>query len=472
MPDEAILQVPLTAEGLAYISDSPEHAQELAMAARSFREFLNHWHFIDQDTGEDRILGHSLWPSQEQHVAYCEREALALWVYFLKARQLGQSTIECAFDGWVARFRDLRPRVHIFSKADDEAKELLERVKYGLENLPSWMQLPVLRDTEREYRIGLDAESRSILRAYATGKNPSRGATCNHAHIDEWAAMLDPKAAWAAIWPAAAKSIHLLTTGAGPQNYTGIFWKRAMAGDVTDRRGVSMATVFISATERPDRTETQVKAARLSGGVEAQRELAMTWQDALAGGGDLVFTDYECNMAAVDTRGFTQPTKGRKYVIAWDIGRHKDAAVGTVLDVTDEVYDVVGYKRLREHTYPMIQDEIERWHRMWKPTVTAIEKNSAGEAVLENLDLPEDRLEGFTTSRPSKLRIIQQTKLLLQGQLLKWNPEECQQLDAEMRGYQLPDDALVQDSVMSIAIAIEYADAGGPTGRVLGVRQV
>jgi hypothetical protein len=166
------------------------------------------------------------------------------------------------------------------------------------------------------------------------------------------------------------------------------------------------------------------------------------------------------------------PVRGRKYVKAWDIGRHRDAAVGIVLDVTDERHDVVWYGRYREVRYPDLQAEIERVHRSY-PGLTFVEKNGPGEAVLENLNIPEHEREGFATTGASKPRILSNLKIATENQLIAWDPVECHQLDTEMRGYQIPDDHVVQDSVITLAIAESCAgEAHIRTGRVIGVVEV
>ena len=96
-----------------------------------------------------------------------------------------------------------------------------------------------------------------------------------------------------------------------------------------------------------------------------------------------------------------------------------------------------------------------------------IEDNAAGQAVRENLKLPEHQVIGFTTSPSSKARIIQQLNVALQNWVIKWDPNECPQLDAEMRGYQLPDDNVEQDSVMALAIALEHAPQAHRGARVI-----
>jgi hypothetical protein len=109
--------------------------------------------------------------------------------------------------------------------------------------------------------------------------------------------------------------------------------------------------------------------------------------------------------------------------------------------------------------------EIEAMHRAWPD-------NAAGEDVRENLDLPEHQVIGFTTNASSRARIIQKLRIAIQRWLIQWDSDLHPQLDAEMRGYQLPDDNVVQDSVIALAIALEHAPHAYQGGRILGVIQV
>ena len=72
----------------------------------------------------------------------------------------------------------------------------------------------------------------------------------------------------------------------------------------------------------------------------------------------------------------------------------------------------------------------------------------------------------------SKARIIEQLKIAVQGWVIKWDAETFAQLDAEMRGYQVPDDNVEQDSVVALAIALDHAPDAHRGGRILAVIQV
>jgi hypothetical protein len=160
---------------------------------------------------------------------------------------------------------------------------------------------------------------------------------------------------------------------------------------------------------------------------------------------------------------------GARYIKSWDIGRHKDAAVCTVIDI--ESAEVVHYERHREKPYPFLQKRVEHVHAAY-PGTTVIEKNSAGEAVMENCDIPAGQMEGFATTGPSKARIIDNLEFAVEKGHVAWNARQMPQLDAEMRGYQTPDENVIQDSVMALAIGLSYITFKAPRGRVRRVIRV
>ena len=456
-------KIPLTHAGRAHLDAHPDDWKVLARCATDFRFFLDYW-WVAPEGFTPRRLGQGLWAAQDEFVRVAK---LHDWIFYLKARQLGESTIECAFDGWRLRFGGPNSRVHISSRTDVEAAGLLADVIYGLDRLPEWLRLPKEKDTTSEvvFTASPDGEDSRTIHAYPAS-SPGRGETCTHAHVDEWADTPNPKKIWSAVEPSVATggTCHIVTTGMGPQNYTSAYWRKCMAGDTSH----DVFPCFIDALQRPDRNPKWYEKAKRDQPdlAEFLREYPMTWEDALSGGGDLVFTSANIDACGIDFKPMLERgIPGRKYIVAWDIGRHADAAVGTVLDVTDDMHDVVHYLRLREKPYPYIQARIEEQHE-WFPGLVVIEKNGPGEAVMENLNIPEYEVIGFTTSRPSKSRIIQGLNLAFQNQTLKWDPEACFQLDGEVRGYVIPDDNVVQDSVMSLAIAEEHASEAHTVGSV------
>lgn len=456
------------------VFSDPEKARELALCATDFRHFLKHWRFRDQRTGVIRRLGAELWAGQEKYV---DEVGGHDWVFALKARKLGYTTIEEAYDGWCLRFRALEQpadivdestgdvigsanaRVHLFSRRADAANELLETVVFGLDGLPEWMRLPKTKDTTSEVWYAADPEDKRILKAYPADEETAVEATCNHGHVDEWARMANPRKVLQAIEPSMAGSCHIITTGLGPNNYSAEWWMRCMAGES------KFHPFFVGALNRPDRDEAWFEEkVRTMPERERKHEYPLVWEEALFGGADLMF-DGLLAAATRDAYGPMDPQPGHRYIKSWDVGRHKDAAVGIVFDVTGDVIDVVHYQRLRGVPYPDLQARIEQVHEAY-PGLTVIEKNAAGEAVMENLKIREHEREGFATTGPSKSRILEGLVEGFQQQTVKYSAAAWPQLDAELKRYSIPDDKLVQDSVMAMAIGYDYVGRKPKAGRV------
>jgi phage terminase large subunit-like protein len=453
---EGLPSVVLAPSALAVLQDDPAALRRLIRLGtgtrqEAFRAFLDLWHFRAQESKQVRILGEGLWEAQEQ---FLSEMAAHEHLYALKARKLGQTTIACAYDGFVLRFRDCNARVHLFSRREKAARELLEAVRFGLQNLPAFLQLPA-RSTAHQLELDAGPHDRRLAVCYPTTADTAVEATSSHAHIDEWADMPRPDLVYSALEPtfsAPGCTSLIVTTGNGPASPAAVYWRRCLEGEGLHH------PVFIPATARPDRDAAWLEQKRRTMLPDAfSTEYAQTWEQAIAGSGGHVFATGEIDGAVTDARPLSsQAQPRRRYVIAWDIGSRQDHSVGVVLDVTEELYHVAHYLRLRGD-YPRIQRAVEDLHRAFgRDSFTVIEENSTGAAVADNVTIPEQQLRRFTTSRSAKERIIEQLRLQLQNQLIKFHPS-LRQLESELRDYQLPDKHVVQDSVIALAIALDHA---------------
>jgi hypothetical protein len=441
------LSVAVSPQGLDAIGDERIRTQ-LLNAARSFRYFLQYWCFRDPRTGQVLTLGDQLWSGQQEFVRATRDHDR---IYALKARKIGYTTIECAHDAWCARFRDPNGRVHLFSRREDAALDLLKQVRFGLDRLPEWMRLPYGSTNTRVLELVAGPDDTRVIQAYPSDEDTAVEQSCTHAHVDEWWRMGNPERVWQAVEPTITRSCHIITTGLGPVGFPAEFWRRSLGGET------GFKAFFVGALSRSDRDERWLaQKERSMTELAFKHEYPMRWEEALAAGADFVFSTQDLDVAQEDAFGRRGPTGGHKYVKAWDIGRHKDAAVGIVLDVTGEVHDVVWCERSVGASYPRIQAQIEALHDRY-PGLTVIEDNAAGEAVRENLSLRPSQVKGFLTTEKTKATILTQLQLAFQQQTLRYDGKAFPQLDAELRSYQWDDVALTQDSVMALAIAEHHA---------------
>lgn len=460
------IQAVLHPEHAHEVMEDPEKWAIFVRCATDFRYFLNYWKFQDVDGGDVHLLGKQLWPGQEKAVRVMMEDQK---VYFLKARQLGYTTLGCAYDAWCLRFRLSGGRVHVFSKRAKLAADLKWRVAFGLKRLPEWMQLPVGKDNEMEIELIANRDDIRTLEAYPSDEETGVGQTCQHAHIDEWWRMGNPRKVWQAIEPSIAPNAtaHIITTGLGREGYPAEFWLKSL----DEKSGFK--AFFTSAFGRPDRTPDFIKHKEEEIGVlERKWEYPETWEDALAGAAGVVFAPADVAAARVNAVGPQPPLPGHKYIAGWDIGRHGDATVGIVLDITKYPYQVVHYERHKKVSYNNIAVIIENVHRAYRPT-TVIEDNNAGEAVREFLDIPKEEVVGYKTTSKSKPKAISALQLAFSNRAIKYSANDWPQLNAEIATYTWEDKDKVQDSVIALAIANDWSigalhlqEAGG---RILDV---
>jgi len=462
----------ITAAGLRILRDDPEQRATFAACALDFRAFLDVWTFTPPGS-PPRILGDDLWAAQEMFVSTVERES---FVYFLKARQLGETTVACAFDGWVARFGKTASRVHLFCQRDSNAVEMVEHVATGLEALPPALRLP-MRASAHTIQLNAGPHDKRTIRAYPAN-SATRGSTCTHAHVDELAAMSDPLRVFAAVEPSVQPggSIHVLTTGNGPSGFAADFWRKAVAG------GSEFAPCFCDALQRPDRDDDFLEAKRRSMDSRTfSAEYPMTWQDALAGAGEYLFPSEDVDNANLEAVGCfpnqhayelvlaeRRYDRRRRYVGGVDPGT-VDATVVCILDATEQPYQLVGFYYLSPATVGSIQNLVRQAHLDWPDCKFLFEITGLGRGILPNIRAPESHLQGFETSRASKQGMIGELQLHLARGWLKWIAADAPQLDSEMRGYKEDDKNLTQDTVMSLGIALEAASSSKfpEPGRIL-----
>lgn len=122
-----------------------------------------------------------LYPYQEDMLrAYAENRNVVV----LSARQTGKSVTSAMFLLWYATFHADKT-VLIASNKNDNAMEMIVRIKYAYEMLPHWLKAGVTDDGYNKHAIGFDNGSRII--STATSENSGRGMAISLVFLDEFA---------------------------------------------------------------------------------------------------------------------------------------------------------------------------------------------------------------------------------------------------------------------------------------------
>ena len=154
---------------------------------------------------------------------------------------------------------------------------------------------------------------------------------------------------------------------------------------------------------------------------------------------------------------------GRRYVIGVDLGRKHDATVLTCMDILER--KVVDYQRLTQNHWSLQKQSIAAMAYRFNNALCIVEENSFGSPIIEDLRNLGVAVEGFTTTRQSKMSLIDGLRIAIAQRMI--NFPNIPQLLKELRDFEIdvskggvityhaPEgEGYYDDSVMSLALAV------------------
>ena len=421
-----------------------------------------------------------LWPAQIGVLLALMAERL---VIILKARQLGISWLSCAYALWLCLFGSGK-FVLIFSKGQNEANEMLSRVRKLFDRLPDWLRdaspaLTKSNTTELAWANG------SRIASLPATKSAGRSLTASLVILDEAAFLLFADELYTALKPTidAGGQLIVLSTANGIGNLFHQLWTNAAAGRN------SFKTIFLPWWARPGRDGAWY-AAQLAEYTDPQmvkQEYPASATEAfLVSGRTRFHPDWIAKQAANVRHGlprsqwpealrgmdgltiYALPTPGRRTVLGADVAEGLeggDYSAGTLIDA-------------------MAWDELASLHGHWEPdeyakmllkladvygAEIAVERNNHGHAVLVTLKAAKctrtadghDDKPGWLTTAQTKPQSIDLLATALRDNLA--TVRSAAALD-EMQIYRIGKDgdtsappSYHDDYVMSWAIALMVA---------------
>tara|TARA_R110002020_G_scaffold186493_3_gene384509 strand:- start:6682 stop:8295 length:1614 start_codon:yes stop_codon:yes gene_type:complete len=174
---------------------SVEHVGEIKRCAKDFRYFCKtHLRIISKDGDLVPLV-----PNASQDLFLKELE-LNNWVYVLKARKLGQTTIIAAVNFWRVLFRPNYSAL-VVAHTDEAAKGIFKIYKRFYECLPEWLQVPMEQNLH-EMRF----ETGALIRATTASSQSVRGQTYQSIHCSEFAMYPDIDSTIAAVFSTAGNN--------------------------------------------------------------------------------------------------------------------------------------------------------------------------------------------------------------------------------------------------------------------------
>jgi hypothetical protein len=197
--------------------------EEYLKCAQDPAHFMRKYCYI-QHPQRGRVL-FNLYPFQDK--------VLNLWKdnpydIILKSRQLGISTLVAGYSLWLMLFHKDKNILCIATK-QETAKNMVTKVKFMFENLPSWLKIPA----EENNKLTLRLSNGSQVKAVSAAGDAGRSEAVSLLIIDE-AAFID---GIGEIWASAQQTLAtgggaiVLSTPYGTGNWFHQTWVRAEAGE-------------------------------------------------------------------------------------------------------------------------------------------------------------------------------------------------------------------------------------------------
>src|SRR5210317_2610767 len=110
----------------------------------------------------------------------------------LKSRQLGISTLSAGYSLWLMLFHEDK-NILVIATKQEVAKNLVTKVRYMHENLPSWLR----GDTEEDNKLSLRLGNGSTIKATSASGDAGRSEALSMLIIDEAAFIKGIDSIWA-----------------------------------------------------------------------------------------------------------------------------------------------------------------------------------------------------------------------------------------------------------------------------------
>ncbi|MGH2543481.1 MAG: terminase large subunit domain-containing protein, partial [Ardenticatenaceae bacterium] len=390
-------------------------------------------YFVDRycqlfDATSRAWLPFQLWPPQWQTLCAFDEERLHV---VLKARQLGLSWLCVAYALWLMRFAP-GSVILLFSRRDDEATELLDRLRGMHARLPAWLRLPVSTDNAHEFK--LTNGSRAL--SFTTTRHSARSFTASLVIIDEADFIRWFKQLLAAARPTVDAGGRLIVVSTVDKETQGSAFKRLF--QQAEQKLNNYHATFLPWHARPERDESWYQAQRRDYDEDdLQQEYPATSAQALAPRSaqkrfrvqwlDQVYEEMQALrlswLSATPATIYRAPEAGRRYLVAADPAEGSptsDPSAATLFDV--ETWEEVASLHGRFET-DVFAGYLVALADEYGGALICPERNNHGHALIDNIKFlgyerllylnPGDGKYGWLSNLKSKIQAVDHAAAVL-----------------------------------------------------------
>jgi len=330
------------------------------------------------------------WPYQE------EMAKLILGNRFVigkLSRQSGKSTIAAAVICWMMLFSEI-DRINILVAAHKSAAavEIMRKVKIAIENVPSFLQLGIVKWNE----LGVELENGSRCTAVTTTADTGRSGSYDMIMLDEFAFVRPniAEAFYTSSYPTIASSptskVVVLSTPNGMNLYHSM-WDKAEKGE-SDYKPIS-----IKWDDVPGRDEEYKTLTIANLGHNGQAQWEQEYECQFAGGSNSLIPSAAIMMQRTsdpikvlppdEIKVWYDPVPGNSYMICVDTARGKgiDYSAFTVIDITAPPFEVVATFRKDDCDVMYYPEIIHHAAKIYNEALCLIETNDLGQSIVNTL---------------------------------------------------------------------------------------
>jgi len=381
--------------------------------------FISSFCFIE-NADQRAWVRFKLWPSQMDAL---KKIAGNSQVIVLKARQLGLTWLVICYALWLMLFKH-GSGVLLFSRRENEAQELLERIKEVHRRLPGFLRARVTVDNAQELRFG---EIGSWVRCFPASRHSGRSYSATLVIVDEADFISDLRPLLNAVKPTISARGQLVLVSTADKQNTASHFKQVWHGAV---KGANTYTpIFLPWDSRPDRDRSWYMRQTadfdqddLHQEYPANPEQALSPRQSTKRFMALWLTDCRGGRVSVKTRlaipGFTayvKPEKGHQYLVSADPAEgspNSDPSAAVVLDAASWEEVAVLHGRFE---CDIFADYLSQIGTHYNAATIMVERNNHGHAVLlalENCEYeflyvsPMDNKNGWLSNRRDKILAV------------------------------------------------------------------
>jgi hypothetical protein len=317
--------------------------EEYIKCAASPEYFMRKYTFI-QHPQRGRVL-FNLYPFQGKVLTLWKDNPYSI---VLKSRQLGISTLAAGYSLWLMTFHKDK-NVLCLSKTQETARNMVTKVKFMYDNLPSWLKVP----TEENNKLSIRLNNGSQIKAKSSNSDSARSEAVSLLVIDEAAFIDNIEDTWASAQQTLATGggAIVLSTPYGTGNWFHQTWVSA------ENAENDFLPIKLPWYVHPERDETWRK--RQDELLGDPRLAAQECDCDFSTSGDVVFYNEWLEFISTTTvqepterRGvdqnywvWEQPDYSRDYMVVADVARGdgKDHSAFHVIDIATNI-QVAEYK--------------------------------------------------------------------------------------------------------------------------------